>query len=109
MVNDVLAETGARAAEAIGRSTTVRGAGRPLAGFSPAMAAEERVLKAFLHARMYDAPEVQAVRDEAQAMLADLFAAYRDDPGAAARRNGGPRLAAKPVAAARRSAISSPA
>ena len=34
----------------------VRAAGRPLAGFSDAMAAEERALKAFLHARMYDAP-----------------------------------------------------
>ena len=61
-------------------STAVRAAGRPLAGFSDGMAAEEQALKAFLHARMYDAPAVQAVRGEAQAILAALFAAYRDDP-----------------------------
>jgi dGTPase len=30
---------------------------------------------------MYEAPQVQAVRGEAQAMLAGLFLAYRADPG----------------------------
>ena len=80
MVNDVLAETRRRAAGA-GSADAVRAAGRPLAGFSPAMAAEERALKAFLHARMYDAAELKGVRAEAQAVLAGLFAAYRDDPG----------------------------
>ena len=44
------------------------------------MAAQERALKRFLHARMYEAPEVRAVRVEAQAILAGLFAAYRADP-----------------------------
>jgi dGTPase len=80
MVNDVLAETGRRC-EGLSGIRAVRAAGRPLAGFSAALAAEERALKAFLHERMYDAPEVQAVREEAQAILAALFAAYRDDPG----------------------------
>jgi dGTPase len=79
MVNDVLAETPRRAA-GIGSIEEVRAAGRPLAGFSGEMAAEEEVLKAFLHARMYDAPSVKTVRAEAQAMLGRLFAAYRDDP-----------------------------
>jgi dGTPase len=79
MVNDVLAETQRRAA-GVGSIEEVRGAGRPLAGFSGQMAAEERTLKAFLHARMYDAPAVKAVRAEAQAMLAKLFEAYRADP-----------------------------
>jgi dGTPase len=45
------------------------------------LAAEERALKRFLNARMYNAPPVTAVRDEAQRVLAGLFAAYRDDPG----------------------------
>ena len=44
------------------------------------MRAEERRLKTFLYARMYDAPPVKAIEDEAQRVLAGLFAAYRDDP-----------------------------
>ncbi|MET1111463.1 MAG: deoxyguanosinetriphosphate triphosphohydrolase [Allosphingosinicella sp.] len=82
MVGDVLAETGRRVAEA-GVETVgdVRSAGRALAGFSPALAKEEAVLKRFLYARMYNAPPVMAVRDQAQAVVARLFAAYRDDPG----------------------------
>jgi dGTPase len=81
MVNDVLAETRRRIADSGAASIDdVRAAGRPLAGFSAEMAAEERALKAFLYARMYDAPSVKAVRAEAQRLLAALFAAYRDDP-----------------------------
>ena len=55
-------------------------AGAGLAGFSADMEVQERTLKRFLHAHMYDAPEVKAVRVDAQAILAGLFAAYRDDP-----------------------------
>jgi len=79
MVNDVLAETERRARD-LRAVEDVRAAGRQLAGFSPAMAAAERALKRFLYAHMYDSPEVKAVRVEAQAILAKLFAAYRDDP-----------------------------
>jgi len=79
MVNDVLAQTQARAA-GLSSIEEVRAAERPIAGFSDEMAAGERALKTFLHAHMYDAPSVKAVRAEAQAMLAALFAAYRDDP-----------------------------
>jgi dGTPase len=81
MVGDVLAETEDRLAKAGVRTPEeVRDAGRALAGFSSAMAAEERALKTFLHARMYNAPPVIAVREEAQRVVAGLFAAYRDDP-----------------------------
>jgi len=81
MVNDVLVETRRRIGESGVQSVeAVRAAGRPLAGFSEEMAVEEHALKAFLHARMYDAPSVQAVRAEAQRMLAALFEAYRADP-----------------------------
>ncbi|HEY0011347.1 MAG TPA: deoxyguanosinetriphosphate triphosphohydrolase [Allosphingosinicella sp.] len=81
MVNDVLAETRARVADAgVGNPDDVRAAGRPLAGFSPALAAEERALKTFLYARMYNAPQVTAVRVEAQKVIANLAAAYRADP-----------------------------
>ena len=79
MVNDVLEETAGRCGE-VDSIEAVRVAGRPLAGFSAEMAAEERELKSFLYARMYDAPAVKAVRIEAQKLLAKLFDAYRDEP-----------------------------
>jgi dGTPase len=81
MVNDVLAESRARlAASGVETAEEVRAAGRPLAGFSDGMAAEERQLKTFLRARMYNAPPVVAVRSEAQKVVAGLAAAYRGDP-----------------------------
>jgi dGTPase len=58
----------------------VRAAGRPLSGFSPELDDEEAALKRFLYARLYNAPELLAVRDEAQRIVANLAAAYRDDP-----------------------------
>jgi dGTPase len=82
MVNDVLAETRRRIADAgIASSDGARAAGAALSGFSEALAAEERVLKRFLYARMYNAPPVAAVRAEAQRVVAGLAAAYRADPG----------------------------
>ena len=82
MVRDVLDETRRRLDEAgVTSAEEVRAAGTALAGFSSAMAAEERALKAFLYARMYNAPRVEAVRVEAQRVLANLAAAYRADPG----------------------------
>jgi dGTPase len=81
MVRDVLDEIRRRlAAAGVETAEDVRAAGAALAGFSPAMAAEERALKTFLYARMYNAPRVDAVRVEAQRVLANLAAAYRDDP-----------------------------
>jgi dGTPase len=81
MVSDVLAETSRRvAAAAVETPEDVHSAGRPLAGFSEPLAAEERALKRFLHARMYNAPAVVEVREAAQRVVAGLFAAYREDP-----------------------------
>jgi dGTPase len=99
MVNDVLAETEARAA-GLASIDEVREAGGQLAGFSLQMALQERALKRFLHERMYEASQVRAVRVEAQQILGQLFAAYRDDPGLLpeAWRPG----AGDPVAVARR-------
>jgi dGTPase len=45
------------------------------------MAGEERELKAFLYANMYRSPPLLAVQAEAKRVIADLFAAYRADPG----------------------------
>jgi dGTPase len=81
MVGDLLGETRRRLdAGKPASSDEVRAAGRAVAAFSDALAGEERQLKRFLYARMYDAPEVKAVKDRAQRVLANLFAAYRDDP-----------------------------
>ena len=81
MVNDVGAETRRRCAEAdVATLVDVRAAGRALAGFSAEMAAEERTLKRFLYANMYDAAPVRAVKREAQRVIAGLFAAYQATP-----------------------------
>jgi len=80
MVADVLAETARRVREArVETIEDVRGAGRPLAGFSDALAAEERELKQFLYARLYGLPELIPIREEAERVVADLAAAYRAD------------------------------
>jgi dGTPase len=81
MVNDVLAETRARlTAAGVASADEVRAAGRALSGFSAEMEAEERALKAFLYARMYEAAPVRAVAGKAGDLLAGLFEAYRRDP-----------------------------
>jgi dGTPase len=81
MVNDVLGETKRRVTEAGAASADdVRAAGRALAGFSAGLAAEERQLKRFLYAHMYNAPPVAAVRIEAQRIVAGLAGTFRADP-----------------------------
>ena len=82
MVGDVLAETERRGADAgIETVDDVRAAGRPLAGFSESLGADERELKQFLYARLYGLPELQPVREEAERVVAGLAAAYRANPG----------------------------
>ena len=81
MVEDVLAETERRVGEAgVETIEDVRAAARPLAGFSDALAAEERELKRFLYARLYDLPELKPVRVEAERVVANLAAAYSSNP-----------------------------
>jgi dGTPase len=81
MVGDVLAETRRRMAEAaVETIDDVRAAGRALAGFSAGLADEEKALKRFLYARLYDLAELRPVRVEAERVVADLAAAYRADP-----------------------------
>jgi dGTPase len=81
MVGDVLAETRRRVNEAgVATVDDVRSAGRQLAGFSKALGAEERALKRFLYANLYNLPEPMPIRREAQRVVADLAYAYRADP-----------------------------
>ncbi len=83
MVDDLLAETRIRLAAATPQSVAdVRAAGRPLAGFSPEMTAQTRVLKEFLRARMYRHPRVAALRDPSQIVVSRLFAALHANPAA---------------------------
>jgi dGTPase len=81
MVGDVLRETARRVSDA-GAETIedVRSAGRQLAGFSEALAAEERELKRFLYARLYESPHLEQVRADAERIVTNLAQAYRDDP-----------------------------
>jgi len=81
MVEDVLGETQRRVSDS--RTETiddVRAMGRTLAGFSDGLAAQEKELKRFLYGRLYDLPELQPVREQAEAVIANLAAAYRADP-----------------------------
>ena len=81
MVGDLIAETKRRVIAArVESCDDVRAAGKQLAGFSAGLAEEERALKRFLYATLYNAPELVPVRIEAQRVVAGLFAAYRDDP-----------------------------
>ena len=79
MVSDVLLETKRRiAASGVATIDDVRAAGCALVGFSPEMMAEERALKQFLYARLYNSPSLTPIRVEAQRIITDLTAAYRD-------------------------------
>jgi dGTPase len=57
----------------------VRAAARQLAGFSPAMAAQERRLKSFMYERLYFHPEQVSAAERARDVVAQLFAAYAQD------------------------------
>jgi dGTPase len=80
MVGDVLTETGRRVHDAGAQTLDdVRAAGRALVGFSAELGDEERELKRFLYDRLYGSPGLDEVRLEAQRVVSNLAAAYRDD------------------------------
>ena len=98
MVEDVLAETGARIADAKPRNIEdVRRWRAPLAGFSEKLAAEISGLRRFLFAKLYRHPSIAGKMADAQAMLRSLhgyFSAHPEqmhlDPGLAAAIAGDP-------------------
>ncbi len=80
-IEDAIGESRRRIETAgVASPEAVASAGRPLVAHSPPFVAADRDLKAFLFARMYRHPEVQAVRDKADATLRRLFAAFVADP-----------------------------
>ncbi len=79
MVNDLLETTRGNLA-GVGSIDEVRGAGRALAAFSPAMAAHERQLKTFLYKHLYYHDEQRATAERARTVIARLYAAYHQQP-----------------------------
>jgi dGTPase len=81
MVRDLLEETRSRLADSGVRTVDdVRGAKRPLVGFSEAMRENDRQLKAFLFERMYRHYKVNRVRSKARRIVRDLFRLFLDEP-----------------------------
>ena len=81
MVNDLIDETRRRLDGAgIGDAADVRAAGRAMAGFSMALAEEERALKRFMYANLYHHPRQLDAAVIASTVIAGLFGAYRADP-----------------------------
>ena len=78
MVNDVVEHT-RQGAAAMTSVEEVRDAGRAIAGFSEAMAVEERRVKAFLYENLYYHPEQIATAERAREVIARLFVAYSQD------------------------------
>jgi dGTPase len=60
----------------------VRHAGRSCVAFPAAMARDLDDLKTFLFARVYRHPRISRVMDNAETIVTELFARYRDDPTA---------------------------
>ncbi len=81
MVEDVLAETARRAAQAKLRTPQdVRALGGPLVAFSPPVAEDLARLRAFLHERMYRHWRVNRSRSQARRILAQMFTLYVAEP-----------------------------
>ncbi|MBL8655908.1 MAG: deoxyguanosinetriphosphate triphosphohydrolase [Altererythrobacter sp.] len=78
MVRDLVDSTRAAVA-GMASIADIRDAGRSLVGFSPAMAVEERRLKAFLYESLYYHPDQVAASERARDVVARLFAAYSQD------------------------------
>jgi dGTPase len=82
-IEDAMGESRRRIAEAgVASPEAVWTAGRALVGHSAPFEAADRELKAFLFAHMYRHPQVQAVREKADAIVRRLFCAYMTDPTA---------------------------
>jgi dGTPase len=74
MVEDVLAETRGRLVEANPKTVAdIRTLGRPVVAFSEKMAANDRVIKAFLYKNMYEHWHLNRSHSKARRVVMDLF------------------------------------
>ena len=90
MIEDVIAESRRRIEDLAPASVEdIRGAAKPVVGFSPDMAKIDRAIKDFLKPRMYRHPRVMRIMDQAEGVLRDLFEVYssRTDELPAERRD----------------------
>ena len=78
MVNDLIDTTRAQV-DGIGSVEEVRMAGRTLANFSPAMAEQERTLKAFMYRTLYHHSDQLDAASRARDVVAQLYRAYAGD------------------------------
>jgi len=83
-IEDAIGESRRRVA-GVDSPEAVASAGRSLVGWSPAIEAADREVKSFLFAHMYRHPSVLEVRNQADAIVRRLFAAYMSDPSAMPR------------------------
>jgi dGTPase len=81
MIEDVIAETGARLAALAPRSAAdVRNAEGQVGSFSAAMVEADRAIKGFLNPRMYRHPRVMGIMTDAEGVVCDLFNRYVASP-----------------------------
>jgi len=81
MVTDLAATSGARLRALAPRDVdAVRGAGEPVAAFSPAMRDAVFEVKAFLRERLYRHYKVNRMTAKAKRVVGELFAAFTGDP-----------------------------
>lgn len=79
MVNDLVAESQKRLV-GVESVEEVRAAGRPLIAFSAEMEEGERAFKRFMYEKLYYHPEQLETAKRARAVLAELYAAYSQEP-----------------------------
>ena len=80
-INDLVRETQSRLRRLRPASAVeVRALGEPLIGFSAELEGPQKVLRAFLHARMYKHYRVNRMRSKARRVLADLFEVFLNEP-----------------------------
>jgi len=83
MVNDLLAESSRRLADANPHSVAdVRALDRPVIAFSDAMAENDKIVKAFLMKHLYRHERVNAMTEHAKQVVSALFQQYMNDPAA---------------------------
>ena len=81
MIEDVIAETGARLRALAPRLVDdVRHAAHPVGAFSPAMAEADRAIKGFLYPRMYRHDRIMRIMGDAERLVCALFARYLERP-----------------------------
>jgi dGTPase len=82
LISAVMSEAEARLAASRPQSAhDVRNLGRPMIAFSADVAEVEAAIKTFLYQHMYRHKRVMQVMGEAEGIVADLFARYRQSPG----------------------------